>query len=97
MLQMFFCNSETLTKDYKDQPFNNIKWIINIKQILPEKSLIAGNRVNAYYCPNLVRPSLRICDKYPLLSIVMVDYLSSSSKMVHLQELKGIFQIFSLF
>jgi len=89
--EVFFCDPETQIEDNIDQPLNIIEWIKNVKQISSEKALISGNRLNAYHCPDLVKPLLRICNEFPLWSGVMVDYFSSPNKIGSSARIEGYF------
>lgn len=89
--ETFFCDPETLTEDFNDQPISIMEWIQNIKQISSDKAIIIGNRLNAYHCPDLVKPLLRICNEFPLWSGVMVDYFSSPNKIGSSARIEGYF------
>jgi len=56
--EKIFCDPETLTEDVNDQPVSIMEWIQNIKQISSNKAIIVGNRLDAYHCPDLVKPLL---------------------------------------
>jgi len=63
-------------------------WLDEIKFSSIEKSNVVGDRIRALYCPDLIKPLMRICSEFPLWSAVMVQHFGSSKPRHHLLELK---------
>lgn len=66
-------------------------WTSNIKTTAIEHSKVIGDRFNAQYCPDLVKPLLRICNEFPLWSAVMVPHFGSPNQTATSARIEGYF------
>lgn len=66
-------------------------WLDEIKSSSMEKSNIVGDRISALYCPDLIKPLMRICCEFPLWSAVMVQHFGSPKSRPSSSRIEGYF------
>lgn len=76
----FFFDEESDSNDLLNDdsaPLSIQEWVNDIQNSAIQKSKIVGDRLNAFYCPDLVKSLAKICVDFPLWSTVMVQHFKS--------------------
>lgn len=84
-----FFMTEINTQSNDESKIN--QWVNNIFIISKSKASITGNRLNAYYCPNIVKQLLLISRKFPLWTSVMVKFFGSPNIRGSSARIEGYF------
>lgn len=61
----------------------NYKYIHGLNTYIPNQKMkrkIRGDRLNALYCPGIVKPLLAICREFPLWTGVLLEHFDSPNK-----------------
>jgi len=90
----FFIDEENPKDLYEDnqQTKSTINtWLDEIKFSSIEKSNVVGDRISALYCPDLIKPLMRICSEFPLWSAVMVQHFGSPKPRPSSSRVEGYF------
>lgn len=66
-------------------------WITSIKEIANKELVLQGDRLNAYYCIDIINPLIRLCKEFPLWSAVMVDAFKSPNIVASSAIVEGYF------
>jgi len=66
-------------------------WLHSVERDCIQESVVSGNRLNAYYCPEFKRPLLNICREFSLWSGVMVKIFKCPNKIGSSARIEGYF------
>jgi len=86
----FYFDSEKNEQNFLETPFLTT-WLQSVERDSIQESAVIGNRLNAYYCPELKRPLLNICKEFSLWSGVMVKNFKCSNKIGSSARIEGYF------
>lgn len=73
----FYISENNISSDNDSQIY---KWIEYIYSKSKDEASVKGDRLNALYCPGIVRPLLGICREFPLWTGVLLEHFNSPNK-----------------
>jgi len=86
----FYFDTEKSEENSLDTSLLNT-WLHSVERDSIQESAVIGNKLNAYYCPELKRPLLNLCKEFPLWSGVMVIHFKCPNKIGSSARIKGYF------
>lgn len=90
---IFYFNEEKITSETSEDNDTPIiqEWIDNINYSSVQESKVVGDRLNALFCPDLIKPLIKLCLDFPLWSGVMVQYFGSPNSRGTSSRIEGYF------